>query len=482
MKHISKIMTAWILTFIMVCSCVTVSAEENVDTQEQEYKYSDYVKSIAKQIALMGRYNNLVENNLYLAAINAVLEENPELYDIAVKAMLEQVDENSMYYNEEEAKAFMESLDDEVVGIGVTVLNRDGYIMVSQPIPGSPAHKAGIKSGDIILRANGVSLEGMPLDEAVEYIRGKEGSTVTIDVQRSGMDGTIPFEIIREKVMSPSLDFELIEKDDKKIAKITVYSFTENVAVQFKEALDKADAAGTKNLIIDLRDNGGGYLSQAVAIADMLLPAGKLITTEDHKLDVLDMKYESTGIGKQYEIVVLINEMSASASEVLTAALIENEAAIAVGTTSFGKGTVQSVYNTPKNGVMKFTVAYYLTPNGNNIHEKGITPHSVVENSAVPVDMSQFELFTYAKKYQLGDTGSEVENAKKMLEMLGIYIGEINDVYDENLKGAVAVFQEAMNLYPYGVLDFSTQMNLYEKLKSMEVEVDDQLEAAIDAF
>ena len=100
MKHISKIMTAWILTFIMVCSCVTVSAEENVDTQEQEYKYSDYVKSIAKQIALMGRYNNLVENNLYLAAINAVLEENPELYDIAVKAMIEQVDENSMYYNE----------------------------------------------------------------------------------------------------------------------------------------------------------------------------------------------------------------------------------------------------------------------------------------------------------------------------------------------------------------------------------------------
>lgn len=482
MKRISKIMTAWFLTLIMVCSCVTVSAEEAVDTQEQEYKYSDYVKSIAKQIALMGRYNNLVENNLYLAAINAVLEENPELYDIAVKAMLEQVDENSMYYNEEEAKAFMESLDDEVVGIGVTVLNRDGYIMVSQPIPGSPAHKAGIKAGDIILRANGVSLEDMPLDEAVEYIRGKEGTAVTIDVQRSGMEGTIPFEIIREKVMSPSLDFELIEKDDKKIAKVTIYSFTENVAVQFKEALDKADAAGTKNLIIDLRDNGGGYLSQAVAIADMLLPAGKIITTEDHKLDVLDMKYESTGIGKKYEIVVLINEMSASASEVLTAALVENEAAIAIGTTSFGKGTVQSVYNTPKNGVMKFTVAYYLTPNGNNIHEKGITPHSVVENSSVPVDMSQFELFTYTKKYQLGDTGSEVENAKKMLEMLGIYIGEINDVYDENLKGAVAVFQEAMELYPYGVLDFSTQMNLYEKLKSMKIEVDDQLEAAIDAF
>ncbi|MBQ7097793.1 MAG: PDZ domain-containing protein [Clostridia bacterium] len=482
MKRISKIMTAWILTLVMACSCVTVWAEDTAESIEQEYKYSDYVKSIAKQIALLGRYNNLVENNLYLAAIEAVLEENPELYDVAVKAMLEQVDENSVYYNEEEAKAFMESLDDEVVGIGVTVLDRDGYIMVSQPIPGSPAHKAGIKSGDIIRSADGVALDGLSLDEAVEFIRGKEGTKVIIDVQRSGLDGTIPFEIIREKVMSPSLDFELIEKEDKKIAKITIYSFTENVAVQFKEALEKADAAGTKNLIIDLRDNGGGYLSQAVAIADMLLPAGKIITTEDHKLDVLDMKYESTGIGKEYEIIVLINEMSASASEVLTAALIENEAAIAVGTKSFGKGTVQAVYDTPKNGVMKFTVAYYLTPNGNNIHEKGITPHTVIENSEVPVDMSQFELFTYSNKYRLGDTGSEVENAKKMLEMLGIYIGEINDVYDENLKGAVAVFQEAMNLYSYGVLDFSTQMNLYEKLKSMKVEVDDQLEAAIDSF
>ncbi len=482
MKRMAKMFAIWVLVFALSISCTAVFAEEAQETTEPEYKYSDFIKNIAKNIALFGRYENLIENNLYLTALDAILEENPELYDVAVKAMIESVDENSMYYNEEEALDFLESLDDEVVGIGVTVLAQNGNIVVSQPIPDSPADKAGIKAGDIIVSADDTVLTGMALDEAVEYIRGKEGTVVKITVKRSGMAAPINFEIVRQNVMSASLDYELIEQDGKKIAKITVYSFTENVAEQFKAALDKVDAAGTKNLIIDLRDNGGGYLEQAVAMADMLLPADKLITTEDHKLDVLDQVYKSTGIGRDYEIVILINEMSASASEVLTAALVENDAAIAVGTKSFGKGTVQAMYDVPKNALMKFTVAYYLTPLGNNIHKMGIVPNATVENSAVPMDMSEFELFSLTKKYQIGDKGSEVENAKKMLDKMGIFIGEINDIYDENLKSAVTMFQEAMDLYPYGVLDLTTQMNLYEKLKSMKVEVDDQLEAAIDSF
>ncbi len=482
MKRAAKIFATWMLILTFSFSCVAVFAEETAETKEVEYKYSDFIKNIAKNIALFGRYESLVENNLYLEALDAILEENPELYDVAVRAMVESVDENSMYYNEEEALSFLESLDDEVVGIGVTVLSQNGNVVVSQPIPDSPADKAGIKSGDIIVSANDVVLTGMVLDEAIEYIRGKEGTTVKITVKRSGMELPITFEIVRENVMSASLDFELIEQDGKKIAKITIYSFTENVAEQFRGALDKVDAAGTKNLIIDLRDNGGGYLEQAVAIADMLLPKDKIITTEEHKLDVLSRVYKASGVGREYNIVVLINEMSASASEVLTAALVENEAAIAVGTQSFGKGTVQGMYDVPKNALMKFTVAYYLTPQGNNIHQKGITPDIIVENSAVPVDMSEFELFSLTKKYRVGDKGAEVENAKKMLEKMGVFIGEVNDVYDENLKNAVTMFQEAMNLYPYGVLDLTTQMNLYEKLKSMQVEVDDQLQEAIDYF
>lgn len=476
MRSLSKKLITLLL--IVVLSCTVVFAEET----ENSYKYSDYIKNIAKNISLFGRYDNLMENELYLTALDAIIGENPELYETAVRAIVESVDENSAYYNEDEAKQFMETLEDEVVGIGVNVLYQDGNIVVSMPVPGSPADKAGIKAGDIIIAADGINFKDMVFDTAIEHIRGKEGTTVTVTVVRSGMEAPINFTMVREKVSETSVDYELIEQDGNKIARINIYSFTENVAAQFADTLAKVDAEGVKNIIIDLRNNGGGYLEQAVIIADMFLPEGKTITTEDHRLDMLDKVYTATGDETDYEIVMLINEMSASASEVLTAALIENDAAIAIGTKSFGKGTVQRMYDIPVNALMKFTVAYYLTPKGNNIHKMGITPSSIVENSAVPVDMSQFSYFNLTKTYKLGDKGAEVENAKKMLETLGIFIGEINDVYDENLKGAVNLFQQAKGLYPYGVLDITTQMSLYETLRTTEIEVDDQLQAAIDAF
>ena len=478
MKKISKKLTALLLIVAVVFSCTAVFATETGKEQPQ-YKYSDFIKNIAKNIALFGRYDDLMENDLYLTALDAIIEENPELYEAAVRAMVESVDENSAYYNKDEAKDYIESLDDEVVGIGVSVLYQDGNIVVSQPIPGSPAEKAGIKAGDIIIMADGVDLTDMLLDTAIEYIRGKEGTAVTISVLRSGLEGPIKFTIVREKVSSASVDYELIEQDGKKIARIIIYSFTENVASQFADAMKKAQTEGVKNIIIDLRDNGGGYLEQAVQIADMFLPEGKIITTEDHKIAMMNKVHAATGESTDYKIVILINEWSASASEVLTAALVENGAAIAVGTKSFGKGTVQQMYEVHGGGLMKFTIAYYLTPNGNNIHKIGITPSSVVENSTVPMDMTQFSHFNLTKVYKLG---AEVENAKKMLEALGIYIGEINDIYDENLKSAVNMFQQAKELYPYGVLDITTQMSLYETLRTTEVEVDDQLQAAIDVF
>lgn len=481
MKKVSKKLTSFLLIVTIVLSCTVVFATETEDGQ-QKYKYSDYIKNIAKNISLFGRYDGLIENNLYLTALDAIIEENPELYETAVRAMVESVDENSAYYNQDEAKQFIESLDDEVVGIGVSVLYQDGNIVVSQPIPCSPAEKAGIRAGDIIIAADGIDLTGMAFETAIEYIRGKEGTTVTVTVVRSGLDAPIKFSIVREKVTSTSVDYELIEQDGKRIARIIIYSFTENVALQFADAMAKAQSDGVKNIIIDLRDNGGGYLEQTVKIADMFLPEGKIITTEDHKIEMMNRVHTATGKATDYKIVILINEMSASASEVLTAALVENDAAIAIGTKSFGKGTVQQIYEVPDSALMKFTVAYYLTPKGNNIHKKGITPSSVVENSTVPVDMSQFSYFGLTKTYKIGDKGAEVENAKKMLETLGIYIGEINDIYDENLKSAVNLFQQAKGLYPYGVLDITTQMSLYETLRTTEVEVDDQLQAAIDVF
>ena len=179
---------------------------------------------------------------------------------------------------------------------------------------------------------------------------------------------------------------------------------------------------------------------------------------------------------------MLVNGMSASASEVLTAALMENNAAKVIGEKTFGKGTVQTVMNTTDGGMMKYTSAFYLTPEGNNIDKTGITPTVKVENTLESVDMSQFDMFKLSKTYRIGDKGEEVELAKRMLKYMGIFIGEVNDIYDENLKIAVTTYQKVDGLFPYGVLDITTQMNLYDELKTSKVKKDDQLERAIDLF
>ena len=287
----------------------------------------------------------------------------------------------------------------------------------------------------------------------------------------------------REKIVTSPVEYEETEFSGKKIARIQIFSFTENCYTYFKEALSKADENGIKNIIIDLRNNGGGYLTSALQIADEFLPEGKIMTVEDHRIDLLDVTYESTGADTDYNIVILINGMSASASELLSAALKENEKATIIGEKSFGKGTVQTLMPLKDGGVIKFTTAYYLTPSGKNINKVGINPDMTVENSFKNIDMSQFKEFNYRQSYKLGDRSDQIQITKEMLSYLGIFVGEINDEFDENLKAAVYTFQEMReNLYPYGVLDKTTQLSLYTLLSELKEEVDDQLQAAYEIF
>ncbi len=486
MKRFIKTSALWLVIVSMLFSINTlfVFAEKaGADKDEQqELTLEESIESVISNLSFFSRYESITKEKLYQVAFEALFEEDPEAYEKVMKEVLASVDEHSAYYNIDEASDFLLNLNEEVTGIGVNVLMNDGNIIVSQPIPGSPAEKAGIKAGDIIIGADNFDLRGMEFEAALDKIRGKEGTSVKITVIRSGLSEPVVFAIKREKVTQNPVDYELIETGDKKIAKIVIYSFTETVAKSFKEALEQADKDKTKNIIIDLRDNGGGYLDQAVAIADMFLPKDSIITTEDHRFAVLNKVYKAKGAQKKYNVVILVNGMSASASEVLTAALVDNKAAKAVGQKTFGKGTVQTLSYTPDGGMMKYTSAYYLTPNGENINKVGIIPTVVVENSFKPIDMTDYEPFSLSKTYRIGDKGEEVKLAKEMLKLLGIFVGEVNEIYDENLKIAVHSYQKADGLFPYGVLDITTQMNLYDTLKTTKVENDDQLQAAIDIF
>lgn len=497
MKNIMKKLTSFALAAAIFAfpgagayQAFAETGEERLEAaaaEEKEAAKNDEVKlieSIAEALEIYSRYASVDKGYLYEEALKKLIQDNPELYEQALSGMLSSVDEHSVYYTKEEKKKLFDDLSDEIVGIGVTVLLRDGKLIVSQPIPGSPAEAAGIRVGDIIVSADGVDLSGMDLDTAVSHVRGKEGTEVSLKIWRSSVNGYIDLKIKREKVVSNPVEYELKETaDGEKVMWIRLLSFSENSAKYFKEALDAADKEKTKNIIIDVRNNGGGYLSEAVKIADEFLPDGAIITSEDHKLPLLNKVYRATGADTDYNVVMLVNSISASASEVLTAALSENKKAKVIGENTFGKGTVQSIAELNNGGVMKYTSAYYLTPLGHNINKVGIKPDAVVENSFNPVDMSQFGEFNYSKIFTVGDKDPQVETAKKMLDYLGIFVGDINDTYDENLKAAVNTFQSLKpELFPYGELDRTTQLSLYQTTSEMKEENDDQLEAALAAF
>lgn len=439
-------------------------------------------EGVSKHLLMYARDESISYGSLYEGAIERVLEENPELYATALRGMLESIDEYSEYYNAEESAALMENVTGGIVGIGVTIDFSDAEAAkIVSVIPDTPAERAGLEVGDILVRADGHELQGIKSELILNLIRGDAGTPVYIEVERNGE--IIGFNMIREEIIGTSITTEIIEKDGIKVMHIRVHGFVANTAEKFAEALAEADKAGITNIIIDVRDNGGGILDQAVAMADNFVPKGKTITTEDHKIALLNKKYAGTKIDKnKYKIVVLVNGYSASASEVLAAALDENEEAVLVGEKTYGKGTIQTITGLPDGGMIKYTSGYYLTPNGNNINGVGIKPDIYVTNHTEKVDATKFGDFGYTKVYREGDTGEEVKTAKEILSFFGIYVGEINDVYDRDLYYAVHSFQARVGVYPYGVLDYTTQLQIHNYLRMIDVEVDDQLNTALSEF
>lgn len=444
---------------------------------------SDLVAAVAKHLNIYGRYDEIDYTSLYQGALKRLLETNPELYHEALKGMLASIDEHSEYYTAEEAKVLYQNLSGEITtGIGVTIEFTEKYgAVVTSVIPGTPAERAGIRVGDILVSADGVSLIGLKSETILSMIRGEKGTTVVVGVERDG--ASLSFTMVREPLMGTSVTHEIFEEDGKKVMVIRVYGFLSNTAEKFKESLAAAKKEKVENLIIDLRDNGGGLLDQAVAMADCFVPEGAVITTQDQRIQMFNQVFKgSEGKKEQFNIVLLMNEYSASASEVFAAALRENELATIIGTRSYGKGTIQSISNLQTGGAIKYTMGFYLTPLGNNINKLGLVPDIYVENTLEKMNPDCFGTFLYDKVYQEGDKGESIRVAKDILHFLGLYQGEINEEYDRDLYYAVYAFQSQTNLYPYGVLDLTTQLELRNRLGMTNREHDDQITEAYAYF
>lgn len=477
MKH--KLVCLGLVITLLLTAFLPIYAEGEPLDGEGSQKMID---AVVDHLIIYGRYEDITERGLYRAAAERMLKENPELYTTALKGMLESIDQYSEYYTPEESEDLMISVSGEIVGIGVTIDFTDPEAaVVASVIADTPAERAGIKVGDSIVSANGENLRGAKSEVVLSRIRGEEGTEVYLEVERDG--AILGFTMIREKIVGTSVTSEVFEEDGKKLMYIRVHGFVSNTALKFKEALSEADKQGITNLVIDLRDNGGGIFEQAVAMAENFVPAGKTITTADYKLDLLDQVFEGTAKNpKKYNTVILINNYTASASEVFAAALRENELAVTVGQSSYGKGTIQSINSLSVGGMIKFTTGFYLTPNGNNINGTGIKPDVAVENTFHRPNKADYDEFAYNRVYSMGDTGAEILAAKKYLSLYGLYQGEMNEVFDRELYYAVYAFQAQADLFPYGVLDLTTQINLRNYLDIVKIEQDDQMEAAFQVF
>ncbi len=297
----------------------------------------------------------------------------------AISGMVKSLnDPYTIFLKPEDTKRFIEDVKGSFEGVGMEVDVRNGQLQVVAPLEGTPAQKAGIKPGDIIMKVDGTTTAEMSVDEAVNLIRGPKGTEVTLTIYREEWGEARDIKIVRSVIDVPSNKLEI--RDDG-IAYLRIYHFSENAAYDFREAAIKILESNSQKIILDLRDNPGGYLEVAQDIAGWFLERGQVVTVEDFGEGKEQNKYLAEGNAKlvSYPVVVLINKGSASGSEILAGALRDDRGVKLIGETSFGKGSVQELEKLRGGSSLKITIAKWLTPNGDLITGKGLEPDVKVE-------------------------------------------------------------------------------------------------------
>ena len=330
--------------------------------------------------------------------------DNQKLMEAAINGMLTSLDPHSSYMNAQDFADMQVQTKGEFGGLGIEVTQEDGYVKVVSPIDGTPADKAGMQTNDIITQVNGATVLGLTMDQAVDLMRGPIGSEVVITVVREGTTEPFDVSIIRETIKVAAVKGRL--EGETVVLRIT--SFTDQTYSGLQAELQKAveDAGGmdqVNGFVLDLRNNPGGLLTQAIDVSDAFLNAGEIVSTRGRGPQDNERFNAVPGdLANGKPVVVLINGGSASASEIVAGALQDHRRAIVVGTKSFGKGSVQTIIPVRGNGAMRLTTARYYTPSGRSIQSLGVMPDIVVNQPAVDPDAP-------AKDAAAADTGLRSE-------------------------------------------------------------------------
>ena len=439
----------------------------------------EMAKTLVTQAAnfILQRYKFDVERaKLYEDTLMKLIENHPELTEEAFKAMYSGLDDHSSYYTQKEYDYFLEDMSGEFSGIGVVITALEEGLLVTDVQANSSASECGIKQGDLIISANGTDIRGMPIEQARTYIIGEIGTVVTVGIIRNGE--YIEVYATRKPVIVEPGMFQILEN---KIGYLRLDTFDGSAPALINHALDVFDTEGITNIIFDVRSNPGGAVTSLVEICQRLIPEGPVIHFE-YKNPLKNTSLHSMCKDAKYSIIVLANEHSASASEAFCGAVQDSGVGIVVGTTTYGKGTMQNLTDFKTGGGVKLTTAEYLTRNKRHINEIGIEPDEYVEDKFTTLKNSGYADLDFDTVMKFGDKGETVLALNQRLWAMGFDIGIPTDIYSEKTQLAVYNFQRAMELYPYGVCDITTQLEIENTLQEAEIPDDKSFKVALEIF
>jgi len=462
-----------------------------------------------------------VQNNTTVQYLNGVLDMIKDQYwgnvsdknmvDETVQGMFGALDDYTQYMSNDEKNTFMDTMSGAFGGIGVTLQVSGNYILVTKVFPSSPAEKSGVLQGDLIVEANGVSLVKATTDKAVSAIKGEVGTTVKLGIMRDHYSKTIYKTVKREFVKISPVTYEIRNG----IGYIKLDMFNENTGEFFNKALAEMDAKKITKIILDLRDNPGGEVNQAVAVARKFVPKG-LITKLDYKSEKYDdQEYYSNLEKTKYKLAVLVNGASASASEIVSGAIQDTGAGKLVGTKTFGKAKFQSLipmltvdafkkykeednisavnaYDLMINGIYpsddeiagyaKMTLGVYYTPKGRMIDGAGLTPDVKVDDPkpVAGIKVNSIQKLTETVEPRLNAQGDDIFNAEELLKVMGYKIAAPDNFLDSGTVAVLKEYQKKLGIKESGILDKKTQASLNGELLKVTAKYDAQYSAAVN--
>ncbi|MGP6147569.1 S41 family peptidase [Jeotgalibaca sp. A122] len=459
------------VTFIFAKSNqVNLANRDTSNSQSESTQTIKDIQDVPGSQNIQAVYEIILSN--YIEDVN---EE--DLLEGALAGMVNAIeDPYSQYLNIEETETMDETISSSFEGIGAEIMSINDQIVIVSPIKGAPADKAGLLPNDIVLSADGTSLSGMTASEAVNLIRGERGTSVSLEIQRGTQIFTV--EIMRDTIPIETVSYEL-SKENPEIGVISVFSFARPTYDEIVTGVEALREQGAKKFVFDFRQNPGGLLDQALKIGNMFVEDGAILMQTEEKngnpyiIKANDQEYGEFQIDEP--VIMLIDEGSASASEIVAGIMKEEAEVPLVGMTTFGKGTVQSIYPLTEDSELKLTVAKWLTPAGNWIHGEGIAPDHEVELPSYAF----LTIIDSTATYEVGSVSEAVKNVEEMLSAVG-YSLVADGYYDYDTVEAVKQFQQDNDLSQTGEIDDQTSVGLVEELREVISENDTQLDKALE--